>query len=160
MNNLTIGGIDPRTRANSALRNSGRRWERAQPCRLERDSYAHDKLSEHSRRSARVQPTPYVCANTVFGEALEERVSTQGDGAVREVEVLTQARMSMLADRRKHGPYGLNGGEAGQPGGPASFIKGGRGRSDRKEAGSWKRATVSASKPRRRWFWRLAVTAV
>ena len=36
-----------------------------------------------------------------------------GDGVIREIETLAPARMSLLADRRKRAPYGLNGGEEG-----------------------------------------------
>jgi N-methylhydantoinase B len=39
-----------------------------------------------------------------------------GDGVVREIETLVPARMSLLADRRKRGPYGLRGGADGTPG--------------------------------------------
>jgi N-methylhydantoinase B len=39
-----------------------------------------------------------------------------GDGVIREVEVLAPARMSLLADRRKRAPYGLQGGKAGATG--------------------------------------------
>jgi N-methylhydantoinase B len=39
-----------------------------------------------------------------------------GDGIVREIELLSDAQVTMLADRRRHGPYGLNGGAAGSPG--------------------------------------------
>jgi len=39
-----------------------------------------------------------------------------GDGIVREIEVLTDAEVTMLSDRRKQGPYGLNGGNDGEPG--------------------------------------------
>src|ERR1044072_9124358 len=39
-----------------------------------------------------------------------------GDCVVREVETLTHARMSLLADRRARAPYGLNGGEDGRTG--------------------------------------------
>jgi N-methylhydantoinase B/acetone carboxylase, alpha subunit len=39
-----------------------------------------------------------------------------GDGVVREIETLVPARMSLLCDRRKRGPYGLFGGEDGAPG--------------------------------------------
>jgi N-methylhydantoinase B len=35
---------------------------------------------------------------------------------VREIETLVPARMSLLCDRRKRGPYGLFGGEDGAPG--------------------------------------------
>ena len=39
-----------------------------------------------------------------------------GDGVVREIETLVPSRMSLLCDRRKHGPYGLFGGEDGAVG--------------------------------------------
>jgi N-methylhydantoinase B len=39
-----------------------------------------------------------------------------GDGVVREIETLVPARMSLLSDRRKHGPYGLHGGADGSTG--------------------------------------------
>jgi N-methylhydantoinase B len=39
-----------------------------------------------------------------------------GDGIVREIEVLTDATVTLLSDRRKTRPYGLNGGADGAPG--------------------------------------------
>jgi N-methylhydantoinase B len=39
-----------------------------------------------------------------------------GDGITREVELLVDAQVALLSDRRKIGPYGLRGGGAGQPG--------------------------------------------
>ncbi|GIW42486.1 MAG: N-methylhydantoinase B [Candidatus Binatia bacterium] len=39
-----------------------------------------------------------------------------GDGIVREIEFLAPARVSLLGERRRHGPYGLRGGGAGRPG--------------------------------------------
>jgi N-methylhydantoinase B len=39
-----------------------------------------------------------------------------GDGVIREIELLTDARVSLLADRRKFAPYGLAGGEMGEKG--------------------------------------------
>jgi N-methylhydantoinase B len=41
---------------------------------------------------------------------------TGGDGIVREIEVLTDAQVTLLADRRSRGPYGLAGGADGTPG--------------------------------------------
>src|SRR5262249_40259248 len=40
---------------------------------------------------------------------------TGGNGIVREVEVLTDAQVTVLADRRKRGPGGLAGGRDGAP---------------------------------------------
>ena len=39
-----------------------------------------------------------------------------GDGIVREIEVLTDCEVTLLADRRSRGPWGLSGGEDGAPG--------------------------------------------
>jgi N-methylhydantoinase B len=39
-----------------------------------------------------------------------------GDGVVRQIEFLTKAHMTVLSDRRKFQPYGLQGGEAAQSG--------------------------------------------
>jgi N-methylhydantoinase B len=39
-----------------------------------------------------------------------------GDGIIREIEVLTDAQVTLLADRRSRGPYGLAGGADGAPG--------------------------------------------
>ncbi len=45
-----------------------------------------------------------------------------GDGVVRELELLAEASVSLLADRRRFAPYGLCGGQAGKPG-RAELIK-------------------------------------
>ncbi len=39
-----------------------------------------------------------------------------GDGTIREIELLTDAQVSLLADRRKRAPYGLQGGAPGKVG--------------------------------------------
>jgi N-methylhydantoinase B len=39
-----------------------------------------------------------------------------GDGVVRSVRVLEPASLSLLTDRRRHGPQGLENGESGEPG--------------------------------------------
>ena len=41
---------------------------------------------------------------------------------MREIELLTDAEVTLLAERRSHGPWGLNGGESGAPG-KASVIR-------------------------------------
>ncbi len=39
-----------------------------------------------------------------------------GDGVIRSIEILTDAKVSLLSDRRKIAPYGLGGGEDGKKG--------------------------------------------
>ncbi len=58
-----------------------------------------------------------------------------GDGVIREIETLAPARMSLLADRRERGPYGLSAGEDGKPG-RAAIIRDGRARKIGSK-GSW-----------------------
>ena len=48
-----------------------------------------------------------------------------GDGIVREVELLTDAQIAILADRRRFAPYGLKGGRPGKTG-VSRWLKGGR----------------------------------
>ena len=45
-----------------------------------------------------------------------------GDGIIREIEVMNEAEVTLLADRRCHGPWGLSGGADGLPGN-ASVIR-------------------------------------
>lgn len=45
-----------------------------------------------------------------------------GDGLVREIELLADAQITLLADRRKLQPYGLQGGAGGAPG-AASLVR-------------------------------------
>ena len=39
-----------------------------------------------------------------------------GDGIRRDIQVLTDAQVTLLSDRREIEPYGLNGGQNGTPG--------------------------------------------
>jgi N-methylhydantoinase B len=48
-----------------------------------------------------------------------------GDGLVREVELLADAQVTLLADRRKFLPYGLEGGSEGEPGRATLVAPGG-----------------------------------
>ena len=48
-----------------------------------------------------------------------------GDGLIREVELLADAQVTLLADRRKFKPYGLLGGEDGVPGRASFALSGG-----------------------------------
>ncbi len=45
-----------------------------------------------------------------------------GDGIVREIETLAPLRVTLLAERRRHRPYGLQGGEPGR-GGAAQVVR-------------------------------------
>jgi N-methylhydantoinase B len=118
MNNLTIGGLDSRvnrpfayyetvaggmgardgldgltaihTHMTNSLNTPAEAMEYDFPMRVRRYSIRHDSGG-----------TGRFCG---------------GDGVVREIELLTDAQVTILSDRRKTRPYGLKGGEAGKAG--------------------------------------------
>jgi N-methylhydantoinase B len=118
MNNLTIGGIDPRadlpfayyetvaggmgagaaadgiagvhTHMTNSLNTPVEALEYAYPIRVRRYSYRHGSGGRGKHRG--------------------------GDGIVRELELLGDAQVTLLADRRRFPPYGLLGGEPGAMG--------------------------------------------
>jgi N-methylhydantoinase B len=47
-----------------------------------------------------------------------------GDGVVREIELLTDTQVGLLSDRRKLGPYGLAGGQLGKTGNNSISLRG------------------------------------
>jgi N-methylhydantoinase B len=47
-----------------------------------------------------------------------------GDGIRRDLQVLSEAHLTLLTERRRRGPYGLKGGEAGKPGQNVLIRKG------------------------------------
>jgi N-methylhydantoinase B len=49
-----------------------------------------------------------------------------GDGVIRQIQFLTKAQITVLSDRRKFAPYGLQGGEDGRPGKNLLIRKNGR----------------------------------
>jgi N-methylhydantoinase B len=120
MNNLTIGGMDDR---------SGKAIPFAYYETIAGGSgasAAHDGVSGVHTHMTNSLNTPaealeYSYPLRVMKYALRagsggEGKHRGGDGIVREIEVLADATVTMLADRRKSRPYGLAGGEDGAPG--------------------------------------------
>ncbi len=140
MNNLTIGGIDPRP-------GSGERefsyYETVAGGMGARP--AHAGLSAVHTHMTNSLNTPAEALEYAYPLRVREyRIRkgsggkgkhNGGDGVVREIETLAPARMSLLADRRRYGPYGLHGGEEGQPG-TASIIRKGSRNSGARRIGS------------------------
>jgi len=140
MNNLTIGGIDPRT-------GSGRRefsyYETVAGGMGARPG--EDGISAIHTHMTNSLNTPAEALEYAYPLRVREYKIRKGsggkgrrnggDGVIRELETLAPARMSLLADRRKRGPYGLAGGDNGKPG-TAAIIRDG---SKRKigSKGSW-----------------------
>jgi len=118
MNNLTVGGIDPRTQQPFAYYETIAGGMGARPTK---DGVAgvHTHMTNSLNTPAEALENAYPVRLRRYSLRPKSGGSGQhtgGDGIVREIEVLTDAQVTMLADRRKHGPYGLNGGASGSPG--------------------------------------------
>ena len=120
MNNLTIGGID---RAQACLPRvfllqtvAGGMGARP----------THDGMSAVHTHMTNSLNTPAEALEYAYPLRVREYKIRRGsgghgkhkggDGVIREIETLVPAHMSLLADRRKRGPYGLSGGDDGKPG--------------------------------------------
>jgi N-methylhydantoinase B len=118
MNNLTIGGIDPRTGEPFAYYETIAGGMGARPGK-EGVSGVHTHMTNSLNTPAEalehaypVRLRRYSFRSGSGGNGLHRG----GDGIVREIEVLTDAQVTLLADRRSRGPYGLSGGSDGAPG--------------------------------------------
>ena len=121
MNNLTIGGIDPRT---------GREFSYYETIAGGMGARPHDDgMSAVHTHMTNSLNTPIEALEYAYPLRVREyrirkgsggRGKTNGgDGLVREIETLTPAQVSLLADRRKNAPYALNGGTPGRSGSDA-----------------------------------------
>ena len=118
MNNLTIGGIDSRTGKEFSYYETVAGGAGARPG-LDGMSGVHTHMTNSLNTPA--EALEYAYPLRVREYRLRKNSGGKGtfrggDGVIREIETLVPARMSLLADRRDHGPYGLNGGEAGKTG--------------------------------------------
>ena len=118
MNNLTIGGIDPRTGNPFAYYETIAGGMGARPTK-DGVSGVHTHMTNSLNTPA--EALEYAYPLRVRRYALRSGSGGRGhhqggDGIVREIEVLTDAQVTLLADRRSRGPYGLAGGSAGAPG--------------------------------------------
>jgi N-methylhydantoinase B len=118
MNNLTIGGIDPRTDEPFAYYET---IAGGMGARQNKDgvSGVHTHMTNSLNTPAEALEYAYpvrLRRYTFRPESGGTGRHRGGDGIVREVEVLTDAQVTVLADRRSRGPYGLGGGSSGAPG--------------------------------------------
>jgi len=138
MNNLTIGGIDPRSGREFAYYETIAGGMGARP---QRDgmSAVHTHMTNSLNTPAEALEYAYplrVRRYAVRRNSGGRGRTRGGDGVIREIETLVPARMSLLADRRALAPYGLAGGADGRPGLNAIVKKGGRTRRINAK-GSW-----------------------
>ena len=138
MNNLTIGGIDPRSAREFSYYETvaGGLGARAS---LDGMSAVHTHMTNSLNTPAEALEYAYplrVREYRVRRGSGGKGKHVGGDGVIREVEVLAPARMSLLADRRKRAPYGLRGGKEGAVGRDRIIRRGGRKQSIAAK-GSW-----------------------
>ena len=116
MNNLTIGGIDPRTGEPFAYYETIAGGMGARPTKAGVSGvHTHMTNSLNTPAEALEYAYPFRVTRYVFRAGSGGKGKYRGgDGIVREIEVLTESEVNLLADRRKRGPYGLSGGSAGK----------------------------------------------
>ena len=118
MNNLTIGGMDPRTGEPFAYYETVAGGMGARPGKNGVDGI-HCHMTNSLNTPAEALEYAYPFRITRYGLRRGSGGRGQyrgGDGIVREVQVLTDSEVTILSDRRKRGPWGLQGGEDGLPG--------------------------------------------
>jgi N-methylhydantoinase B len=118
MNNLTIGGIDPRTGEPFAYYETVAGGMGARPGKAG-VSGVHTHMTNSLNTPAEALEYAYplrVRKYSLRAGSGGEGKFRGGDGIVREIEVLTDCEVTLLADRRSRGPWGLAGGRDGAPG--------------------------------------------
>lgn len=138
MNNLTIGGINPRKAEEFAYYETVAGGMGARP-KIDGMSAVHTHMTNSLNTPAEALEYAYplrVRAYSIRGESGGKGKQKGGDGVIREIETLVPAQVSLLADRRERAPYGLKGGDAGATGSDWIIRQGRRRRITSK--GSWK----------------------
>src|SRR5206468_9733782 len=118
MNNLTIGGMDPRTGEPFAYYETIAGGMGARPTKAG-VSGVHTHMTNSLNTPAEALEYAYPFRVTRYAVRRGSGGAGRfrgGDGVVREIELLADARVTILSDRRERGPYGLAGGEAGAAG--------------------------------------------
>ena len=124
MNNLTIGGLDQRSGESFAYYETIAGGMGARPTKAG-VSGVHTHMTNSLNTPAEALEYAYPLRVRRYGIRRGSGGTGQhpgGDGVIREIEVLTDADVTLLADRRTRGPFGLAGGNDGKPG-AASVIR-------------------------------------
>ena len=126
MNNLSFGGIDPRTGQPFAYYETIAGGMGARPS-ADGSSGVHTHMTNSLNTPVEALETAYPVRVRKYslrqGSGGAGR-SRGGEGIVREIEFLTDVRGSILSDRRVLAPYGLAGGKAGRTGRNQLTVKG------------------------------------
>jgi N-methylhydantoinase B len=118
MNNLTIGGVDPRTGKPFAYYETIAGGMGARPTKSG-VSGVHTHMTNSLNTPAEALAYGYplrVLEYSLRPESGGAGKHHGGDGIVREIEVLTECEVTLLSERRVLAPWGLSGGCDGSPG--------------------------------------------
>jgi N-methylhydantoinase B len=119
MNNLTLGGLDPRHKNSPfAYYETTAGGMGALPTK-DGASAIHTHMTNSWNTPIEVfeQVYPVRMRRYAIRRGSGGRGRHQGgDGIIREIELLTDTQVGLLCDRRLRGPYGLSGGADGSPG--------------------------------------------
>jgi N-methylhydantoinase B len=130
MNNVTLGGSDPRRDgAPFACYETIAGGMGARPTK-EGASAIHTHMTNSWNTPIEVFEQVYpvrVRKYAIRRGSGGEGQHRGGDGIVREIELLTETQIGLLCDRRKAGPYGLAGGQPGKTG-KNSIVRHGKSR--------------------------------
>jgi N-methylhydantoinase B len=127
MNNLTVGGTDSRTGKQFAYYETVAGGMGARPG-LDGIDGIHTHMTNSLNTPAEAMEYAYPMRVRRYAIRRESGGGGQfrgGDGIVREIELLSDAQVTILSDRRKTRPYGLNGGEPGAAGRTVLITKSG-----------------------------------
>jgi N-methylhydantoinase B len=138
MNNLTMGGVDPRTGAEFSYYETVAGGMGARPA-LDGMDAVHTHMTNSLNTPAEALEYAYPLRVRQYRVRKGSGGSGRqkgGDGVIREIETLAAARMSLLSDRRRRAPYGLSGGEDGAVG-RAFIVRSDGSRKRLPSKGSW-----------------------
>ena len=128
MNNFTFGGVDPRTQKPVAYYETVSGGMGARPT-MDGLSGVHTHMTNSMNTPVEALEHAYpvrMLRYSLRPESGGQGKCRGGDGVIRELRFLTKAQITVLSDRRKFPPYGLNGGEPGQRGMNVLIRKDGR----------------------------------
>jgi N-methylhydantoinase B len=126
MSNLTIGGIDPRTGEPFTYYETAAGGMGARPTL---DGISGVQTHMTNSLNTPIEALEYAYPFRVRRYAYRSGsggagLHRGGDGLVRELELLADAQVTLLADRRKFPPFGLQGGEPAAPGRTSTIATG------------------------------------
>src|SRR6516162_5905783 len=128
MNNFTFGAVDPRTNQPVAYYETVSGGMGARPT-MDGLSGVHTHMT--NSLNTPIEALEHACPIRIVSYRLRPESGGSGkwrggNGVIREVQFLTKAQITLLCDRRKFGPYGLNGGQPGATGRNVLMRAGGK----------------------------------